>query len=293
VPVVAIDSVAVGAVLAVLTTLVWATSFPAIKTVVPVVGSYAYTWIRSLIAVSALAPVVVRELRRAPQPLVRYGLAAGAAYALGLWLQGWGTGLTTASKSAFITGLSVVFVHLYAALRRRGYGPADAASLALAVAGLYTLTSPGSGGSLAGDLLVLAGSVAWAAEIVLVSKAAEYAAGRGTLLVTALILSPPTLFIVPDALDADGLVVPPPTMLAVLVYLGLACSVGATLLQVEAQKRISPETASVIYLLEPVFAAILSKLLIGETMTPRAVAGSTLILAAMALSVVSEWRRRT
>ena len=278
-----------GALLAVLTTIVWATSFPAIKVVAPVVGSYAYTWTRSAIAVAALLPFTLKRLAQAGRRFAAYGLAAGASYALGLWLQGWGTGLTTASKSAFITGLSVVFVHLYAGIVERRYTLVDAGSLALAVVGLYLLTSPGSGGSPIGDMLVLLGSVAWAAEIILVSKAAGE--GGDTLLLTVLILLPSTAFIAADALDGDGLNMPPLWALAILAYLGLACSDGATVLQVEAQKRIRPETAAVIYLLEPVFATIFSALLLGETMTGKAAAGAALILAAMLLAVVSEWRK--
>ena len=280
-----------GVLLAVLTTVVWATSFPAIKVVSPVVGSYAYTWIRSVIAVAALLPFTIRQLASSSKEFLRYGLLAGVAYALGLWLQGWGTGLTTASKSAFITGLSVVFVHAYAALIERRYSSLDAAAAAASVAGLYLLTSPGSGGSLLGDMLVLLGALGWAAEIILVSKAAN--AGGGSLALTTLILAPSTSFILADAFDGDGLTKPPTWALALLAYLGLACSDGATILQVEAQKRIKPETAAVIYLLEPVFATVISHFTLGETLPAKAAAGAALITAAMALSVVSEWKRQT
>jgi drug/metabolite transporter (DMT)-like permease len=280
-----------GVLLAVLTTLVWATSFPVIKVVSPVVGSYAYTWIRSAIAVAALLPFTLKTIVSSDGSFLRYGLLAGASYALGLWLQGWGTGLTTASKSAFITGLSVVFVHVYVALVERRYTPLDAASAGAAVAGLYLLTSPGSGGSFLGDMLVLLGAVGWAAEIVLVSKAAE--AGGSSLALTTLILAPSTAFIAADALDGDGLRMPPLWALALLAYLGLACSDAATVLQVEAQKRIRPETAAVIYLLEPVFAAVISHFTLGETLTAKAAAGAALVMAAMALAVVSEWKRQT
>jgi drug/metabolite transporter (DMT)-like permease len=280
-----------GTALAVLTTVVWATSFPAIKVVSPVVGSYAYTWMRSAIAVAALLPFTIRSILSSSRTFLRYGLLAGISYAFGLWLQGWGTGLTTASKSAFITGLSVVFVHIYVALAERRYSLLDAAAAASSIAGLYLLTSPSSGGSLFGDILVLLGAVGWAAEIIFVSKAAGE--DGSSLALTTLILIPSTAFIAADALDGDGLTRPPLWALVLLAYLGLACSDGATILQVEAQKRIRPETAAVIYLLEPVFATIISHFTLGETLTLKAAAGAVLIMTAMILAVVSEWKRQT
>ncbi|RLG84141.1 MAG: EamA/RhaT family transporter, partial [Thermoprotei archaeon] len=87
------------------TTILWASSFPVIKIAVGSSTGLGYTWMRSAIAALALLPLAARRIGRAGRATALGGVVTGIAYALGLWLQGWGTGLTTASNSAFITGL--------------------------------------------------------------------------------------------------------------------------------------------------------------------------------------------
>jgi len=260
-------------------TLLWGSSFPVIKIVVSDIGGYSYTWIRSGIASALLAPYVVYRARRKAlsRRVAVGGMVTGIAYALGLWLQGWGTGLTTASNSAFITGLNTVFVHLYAALVRGSYEKTLAAELLLALAGLYLLTSPGGGMGL-GDLLVLLGAVAWAAQVILVSKYG----GEDPLSFTFFEMIPATAFVAGSL--AEG--VPRPSFRALLglVYLAAACSVAAFSLQAYGQRYVKPEVAALIYLSEPVFASIFAALTLGEKLTPLQMVGASAILASMVLA---------
>lgn len=268
------------------TTLLWASSFPFIKIVVTRIGGHHYVWLRGLIALLSLTPYTLLHRNRVNKNLLVGGLAAGIAYTLGLWLQGWGTGLTTASNSAFITGLNVVFVHAYVALVEKRYTKSLATSLALATTGLYLLTGP-SGGPGPGDLLVLLGAVAWAAQVILVDRVS----GHDPLLVVFFELLPSLLF-APPALLAEG---PPslePETALVLAYLGLVCSTGAFTLQVYGQRYAPPEYASLVFILEPVFAAIFSNIVLGETLTPLQVLGATLILAAL-LAAITGTRETT
>ncbi len=261
------------------TTILWGSSFPVIKIVVGDIGGYSYTWIRSSIAVAALAPYVVyRGLRRGlRRDTVFGGLVTGVAYALGLWLQGWGTGLTTASNSAFITGLNVVFVHLYVAMAKKSYSLSLAMELGIAVAGLYLLTSP-SGGLGIGDMLVLLSAVAWAAQVVLVSRYG----GREPVAFTFFEMVPALAFVVHD------LVLGMPRItgysLAGLAYLGLACSDAAFALQAYGQRYVGPEIAALVFLLEPVFAAVFAWMTLGETMNAVQAVGAALIVLSIAMA---------
>ena len=260
------------------TTILWASSFPVIKIAVGSSTGLGYTWMRSAIAALALLPLAARRIGRAGRATALGGVVTGIAYALGLWLQGWGTGLTTASNSAFITGLNVVFVHIYVAARLRRYSAELGAELALAILGLYLLTSPRGGFGL-GDALVLAGSVAWAAQVLLVSRY-----GRGDPIVfTFFEMLPAITFAVPDAMEG-GIEVPAPSTALGLVYLGLACSDGAFALQAYGQRFVEPEIAAMIYLLEPVLASLFSWAVLGEHMTPIQVAGAAAIVIATAMA---------
>lgn len=263
------------------TVLLWGSSFPGIKVVVDTVDPMTYVWLRSLIAATVLAPYVVLGVRRSWDlgESVRGGLATGIAFALGLWLQGWGTRYTTASNSAFITGLNVVFVHIYVAVAGRRYGWRLASSLALSIAGLYLLTSPGGGFGL-GDTLVLLGAIMWAAQIILIDKYRP----RDPIAFTYAELVPSTLFLVPALLIYGPPRITPGVML-VIAYLAVACADGAFILQAYGQRYVDPAATAMIFLLEPVFATVFSVILLHEHVTFPQIIGMAMILSALYISV--------
>ena len=263
------------------TVLLWGSSFPGIKVVVDIVDPMTYVWLRSLIAALVLAPYVVLGIRRGRDlgDSVRGGLVTGIAFALGLWLQGWGTRYTTASNSAFITGLNVVFVHIYVALVGRRYSWRLASSLALSIVGLYLLTSPGGGFGL-GDTLILLGALMWAAQIILIDKYRP----KDPIAFTYAELVPSTFFLAPSLLVYGEPRITAGVLL-VIIYLAVACADGAFILQAYGQRYVDPATTAMIFLLEPVFATIFSVIILHEEITHLQLVGMALILSALYLSV--------
>ena len=265
-----------GALALITTSILWGSSFPAIKIIVGSISSYAYTWIRSVVAIAGLTPYLIYAYRRGRinELAIKGGLLAGLAYALGLWLQGLGTRYTTASNSAFITGLNTVFVHVYEGLILRRYGLSLALSLTLSITGLYFLTTPTGGLSL-GDMLVLLGSFMWAAQVIIVGKYS----GSDPLVFTFFEMMPAVIFIVPDLID--GLDVVSVSTMLLIVYLALVCSNAAFALQVYGQRYIIPSVAAITYLLEPVSAAIFAYVILNELFTPIQMVGASLILTSI------------
>ncbi len=267
------------------TTILWGSSFPAINIIMYSVHEYTYTWLRSLVALTGLFPYVLYRLfsqSRISARVVKGGLLAGIAYALGLWLQGWGTRYTTASNSAFITGLNVVFVHVYTAVILRKYSIRQGIALLLAITGLYMLTKPSTGFNI-GDFLVLLGAFMWALQVIIVDK---YSVGSDPLVFTFFEMIPALLFLIPDYFT--GITLPPLNSLLLIIYLGLVCSDAAFTLQVYGQKYIVPSYAAIIYLLEPVFASIFAYIVLAETMVALQVVGAALILSSMFLASTEE-----
>lgn len=258
------------------TSILWGSSFPAIKIVVGSVSSYTYTWVRSALAITGLLPYLIIALRRGRVTglAIKGGLLAGLTYALGLWFQGLGTKYTTASNSAFITGLNTVFVHVYEGLILRRYGLSLALSLALSVAGLYFLTTP-TGGLSIGDLLVLLGSFMWAAQVIIVDRYS----GVDPLVFTFFEMVPAVAFIIPDMVDGIDFI--NTNTLLIITYLALVCSNVAFTLQVYGQRYIIPSVAAITYLLEPVAAALFAYVILTEVLTPIQVLGASLILASI------------
>ena len=268
------------------TVLLWGSSFTAIKVTVSVINPLTYVWLRALIAFLGLTPYVLYVSRRSSiKAWVKGGLITGAVFALGLLFQGWGTKYTTASNSAFITGLNVVFVHLYVGVVRRKYSVGHGLGLALSIAGLYLLTSP-EGGLGLGDLLVLVSAVMWAAQVLLVDR---FSASNPAVFTWAEMV-PSMFFIVPDV-ALNGVPRIPLTIIPVVTYLGLACADAAFTLQVFGQRRVDPASTAIIFLLEPVVATVIASVLLKEVITPVRAAGMALILAAIVASQYEVLRR--
>ena len=273
-----------------LTTVLWGSSFPVIKLVMSEISGYTYTWIRSSLALLILFPYVLHvcSTGKVGKETVKGGLLAGIAYALGLWLQGWGTSYTTASNSAFITGLNVVFVHTYVAFVLRDYSWKLALSLLLSVAGLYMLTVPSTGFNI-GDFLVLLGAIMWAAQIIIIDKYSN--SNSNPFAFTFFEMMPALVFAIPSLLSENVLAINL-NIIGLLLYLAFFCSVLAFSLQVYGQRFVNPAVAAIIFLLEPVFAAFFAYALLAETFNAEQALGATLILVAMFISTINHEKKQ-
>lgn len=217
--------------------------------------------------------------------LRRAGVTIGLLLFAGFVLQTYGLLWTTPSRSAFLTGLSVVLVPvvgLATGAYRPRFGPI--AGTLCAAAGLWVLYRPEAGGGSfnRGDALTIACAVAFAGHVVLVGRAVRRhpmapLAVIQVLVVAALAL-PSLLLDPPSRQDFGGFAVP-----AILIT-GILSTALAFLAQFYAQRQLDAIEAGVILTLEPVFAALVSVALGVERWTPSLLLGGALVVAAMLLT---------
>jgi drug/metabolite transporter (DMT)-like permease len=114
-------------------TVVWGTTFPAMKLLSAQLDALQIIWLRFVVALVVLAPLWRGMLR----PERRWGCALGVLLFLAFWLQIEGLARTSSNRNAFVTGLSVLVVPLIAmaALGRR-YGWRLWAACLMALAGM-------------------------------------------------------------------------------------------------------------------------------------------------------------
>src|SRR2546428_9337527 len=152
----------------------WGATFPGTKIALrqlPVVRFMAWSRLLGLAAILVLLPLLRRatpEPRRRGREVFLPGLILGALMFVGYVLQTEGLARTTATNAGFITGLYVVFTPILAALVFGHRIPAAAwFAVVVSLAGLclLSLRDLGAFHLHAGDLLVLAGAVAWAGHI--------------------------------------------------------------------------------------------------------------------------------
>src|ERR1700733_15873512 len=128
--------------------LVWGATFVLVKDALQDASPLLFNLLRMTLAFIVLAVVNRRPLRQISRGALISGVIVGLFLAAGYQFQTAGLALTTPAKSAFITGLVVVFVPLFTIVPalRAANSPAPRASTAfgvlLAFAGLFLLTIP-------------------------------------------------------------------------------------------------------------------------------------------------------
>src|ERR1017187_8863616 len=152
----------------VLNTVVWGATFVLVKAALLDVSPLLFLALRFSLATGALL-ALFRGSRRVP--FTGKALAAGALAGVflfsGYLFQTLGLRLTTAPKSAFITGLTSVMVPLLAALVYRSRPQvSEVAGLLVATAGLVLMTLQGATTTMnPGDLLTFLCAIGFAAHI--------------------------------------------------------------------------------------------------------------------------------
>jgi drug/metabolite transporter (DMT)-like permease len=259
---------------------VWGFTFTAVKRALDAADPFSFLAVRFALAAGILLLVFPRRVFRANLRGVGSAALIGVWLTAGYALQTTGLVYTTASKSAFITGLSVVLVPIlsFAVSRIRPRGGSLAAVL-FAAAGLYLLTSPRAGGVNIGDFLTLGCAAAFALHIITTERVAPHhdpvPLAFWQIVTTAIACS-----LIAIASPERRLVLTPWTLAALLVT-GILATAVAFLVQTWAQRRTSATHVAVIFTAEPVFAALFSWLVQHEALGPGKLLGGALIVLGM------------
>jgi drug/metabolite transporter (DMT)-like permease len=269
-----------------LVVLIWGATFPVVKSALSGISPMAFLSIR-FVAATALFYILFRTcitLNSARK--WRRGISLGGFLALGMGAQTAGLLHTTASRSAFITGLSVVFVAIFAiASRHSSLSLLTLLSVCLSAAGLYLMTNPETRAMNVGDWMTLLGAGAFGVHIFLINLFSE------SDVYTLVLLELGTLgvvFSIGAMLSSNEHIHWSLGLILSFAFLIIFATIGAYLLQLHFQKQMTPIQASLIYANEPVFAAVLSILVLGEILTVKEVAGGLLLIGAI---FASELRR--
>jgi drug/metabolite transporter (DMT)-like permease len=264
---------------------IWGLTFTAVKRALDDTPPMSFLAARFTLAAALLALACPHRAYR----ITWRGLAAAAL--LGLWLtagyalQTAGLIHTTASKSAFITGLSVVLVPLLSlALSRRLPRPGSLVAVLLATGGLYLLTSPRAMGFNIGDSLTLGCAAAFALHIITTERAAPrhdpVPLAFWQIVTTAILCAALMGF-----LETPALSLTPWTVFA-LAITGVFATALAFGVQMWAQRRTSATHVAVIFSAEPVFAALFARLVQHESLGLTGLLGAALILLGILLAQV-------
>ncbi|TFW26614.1 DMT family transporter [Duganella callida] len=280
-----------------LVTLVWGTTFPAMK---DMTGYLSAGWI--VLCRFALASLLLLPfLWRARWRDLRWGLLSGALLFLCYVCQIAGLALTSSNRNAFITGLNVLVPPLLGVLLGARLERRIAVALALAVAGLFILCWEGSFTWGLGDTLALLCALCFGLYIKLMEattrKVDQLMALTASQILTVAVCAALWLLAREVPLDWAGRSQALPDYLAHvgkglrlyapnLLYLGVVATAAIISLQTWGQSRSSANEAAVIYAFEPGCAAIFAYFWLGETLAWNGLLGALLLISGM---IVSQW----
>ena len=263
-------------------TCVWGATFVVSQRAIADLPVFHLIAIRFTLATLLLLPLA-RGAHLTPE-LWRQGLLIGVVLFAGFALQISGLLWTTPSRSAFLTGLSVVLVPFLGRFAGRPLHLGPVAGSLCAGLGLWVLYRPAAGSAPfgRGDLLTTAGAVVFALYVLIVEGAVRRHSVRSLAVLqfgTVAVLSLPALLLKPPTRAEFSAYA-----LGAILVTGILGTAAAFLCQLYAQRHLTAVEAGVILTLEPVIAAAVSVLVGVERWTLSLSLGGLLVVAAMLIS---------
>jgi drug/metabolite transporter (DMT)-like permease len=262
----------------------WGATFVVVKAALADVSPTLFVALRFTLATAALLAV----FRGAALPWRSWktagaGALAGTFLFSGYVFQTMGLRLTTAPRSAFITGLTSVAVPLLAAVVYRVKPQvSEVVGVLIATLGLALMTLPGVLGPVGlGDLLTVCCAAGFATHIVTLGHFREKM-NYELLAVSQIAMSALLAWGLLAWVEKPRVVWRPSVVWAILIT-GLLCTALAFSVMAWAQRYTSPARTALIFMLEPVIAWVTSYLVVGEGLSGRAAAGAALILGGVAM----------
>ena len=277
---------------------IWGSTFFMVDQAIETVNVFVFLAFRFSIAFVILIPIFLYRLIKLKIKWkdILFGVIIGFFLFAGYTFQTFGLDLgTDPGKTAFITGLYIVLVPIFASLMLKKKPHFLSWLLILiAIVGLGLLSfDDGISFKIAdilSDLLVLIGAFGFALHIVFIDKYVDKVdytvltlAQIGTTAILAWGFSgimgfSPSLFIVP----VFPIVFNNQVIFAML-FTGIIGTALILAVQTIAQKKTSPTHVAVIFAMEPVFGAIFAIIFANESFLPRQWGGCVLILICMIL----------
>jgi drug/metabolite transporter (DMT)-like permease len=266
------------------------------------VASLTLLGARTVIALAIFAVLKPRLFLKPNRHEIAAGLLLGTLNCLGNILQVWGLASTSPALSGFFTSLASLWVPILAFVCfRLPVARPTWAGMAIGIVGLAILgiDRSASWGIGFGDGLTVLSSLAFALFILSLDRLGRTVNSSHLTLVLIAVTGLPTLFLAVGVAAWQGKLIPwliwlmalfrEPAVIRDVLLLTMLSTMLATHLMSAYQPRVSATRAALIYLLEPVFAAVLSIVVGHDCVTGRLLLGGAFILSGNALVELPLW----
>lgn len=286
----------VGALL--INTIIWGGTFAIIKNALEDASSMIFVAVRFSLASAILLPFVWKYLKNANKDAIISGFILGFLLFLGFASQTMGLKYTTATKSGFITGLFVIFTPILQTLiEKRKPTRGNIIGIFLVLAGLILLSGKGDsvvsvitelGSSFnRGDFLTLLCAFFFAMYIVyldMVCRKYEYMLLVFLQIAVTAVLGYMAAFLFTNISVESIAFNLTDNLIYSFLYTAILATIVTTIIHTKYQRYVSPTQASIIFSLEPIFAAIIAFYALGETITVYGYFGCFIIFTGLLFS---------
>lgn len=271
--------------------VIWGSGFVVMKNSLDMLSINWLLAIRFTLAALLLCALLYKKLLSANKPMLLAGLLCGCIMYAAYFTQTIGLKGTTAGKNAFLTAVYVIFVPFinWAFIKRKpGARVLIAGALCLAGVGVIALNAGFSVNT--GDAWTLLCGLLYAVHIVCVSMYTNK--GMDVMLLTALQFAGTALCagiaaVLFEPLPQAKVLFASDTLYS-LLYLGLACTLLALLLQNIGLRYAPAAHASLLMSTEAPFGFLFGMVFLREPLSPRFLLGAALIAGSILLSELSQ-----
>jgi drug/metabolite transporter (DMT)-like permease len=267
-------------------TLIWGSTFALSKYLLDTISPLFYIGVRFSLALVIFAVLAYGRVIATTKDAFIKGGILGVLLFSGFAAQTIGLQYTGASKSAFITGMMVVFTPIcQIVIERRAPKVGNIIGILLVMIGLYLLTSPAGSEFNLGDGLNLLCAITFALYIVYLDV---FSKGQDPVhLTVAQFVVCAVLGLIAAFLFEPVRFHPTAGAYGALLYLTIFATVIALFVQTRYQKDTTPTRSAVIFSIEPVLAAGFAYVVLGEVLGTAGMVGGGLIVGGVLVSELS------
>ena len=235
-----------------------------------------------------------KHFKHLNKQILGQGIFLGLLFGGGFLLQTMGLKYTSVSKSAFITGMTVVFTPFaFYLVERKAVALWQKIGVVVATIGLWLFTKPDISNLNLGDILTLFSTLFWALYITYMDV---FTRGRTEFRITTqlvmlqLVAATPISIIYLMIFDLHSIhLVLTNNLLISLAYNGIVASFLLTLVHTAVQRYSNPVKASLIFSLEPVIASVIAVIVLSEFISNLQYIGGFILLVGVLTSETGEF----
>ncbi len=266
-------------------TIFWGSTFIIVKKAIEQIPTFAFLSIRFWISSILLMLIFFPRLKKINLSLLKDGAILGVVLFLAYAFQTVALEYSSATVVGFLTGLNVIFTPIFSAVLLKKLPRVYSQIGAIVSFVGVTLMSLNETLTIStGEILTIICAVFVAIQIILTDK---YSRLHDTFLLTAVEITTMSILATAVSLVKEPYIIPPHIsryLVVAFLITAVFATVYAFIIQNTAQRYTTPTKTAIIFIMEPVFAAIFGYLLGGEVLSAKAYIGAGIMFLGLLIS---------